>query len=173
MARRPGRRLPAARGSYNEKRRLCEPHPGQAYLDGLAARARLAGSPKHKLQPRAFGLDPFTGLAEDPTYCDGHAEFSPDDMVRVPELLRRGIEAGLVGANDAQGDPTLLWTVDDNGWIYEARITIPGQGLYHAYPVLPVEAIARKVIARFAAWAYDRQDAGLIAALRMAQERYG
>jgi hypothetical protein len=93
-------------------------------------------------------------------------------MARTPELLRRGIEAGLIGANENQGDPTLLWTIDDNGWIYEARITSPGNALYHAYPVLPGEAIARKVIARFRVRAYELNDQTLIGAFQRAQEKY-
>ena len=39
----------------------------------------------------------------------------PKDMSRIPKLVARGITARLVGTN--------LWTVDDTGWIYEARLT--------------------------------------------------
>jgi hypothetical protein len=172
MARRkPDRRLVVARSSNNDKRRLREPAPMDAWLRDLADRATFEGYSKHKLQPRAFGLELFSGDREDATYCDGHARFAPADMARVPTLLRRGIFAGLVGHNFAQGDPTLVWTIDDNGWIYEARVTIPGRALYHGYPVLQSEAIARPVIARYIEYVYDRAMALVPSAQRL-QERY-
>lgn len=93
-------------------------------------------------------------------------------MERIPDLLRRGILAGLVGQNDIQGDPALIWTVDDTGWIFEGRLTIPGRALYHGYPVLPNEAIARKVIARHTDWAYGKNLTLLMPSVRLVQERY-
>ncbi len=173
MARRkPEKRLVDARSSGNDKRRLREPLPTNAWLGRLAVRACFEGYPKHKLRPQAFNLEPFTGQREDVTYCDGHAQFTPADMQRVPVLLRRGILAGLVGHNDAQGDPTLVWTVDDTGWIYEARITIPGRALYHGYPVLRNEAIARPVIARYIQYVYGMSVGALIPSAQRLQERY-
>src|SRR5271169_324862 len=124
--RKPDKRLEILRSSDNDKRRLREPLPEKDWLAALAKRASFQGYSKHKLNPRAFGLEPFTGSRDDATYCDGHAQFGPAD---------------LIGHNDAQGDPTLIWAVDDNGWIYEGRITIPGRTLYHGYPVLRTEAI--------------------------------
>ena len=62
MARRkPDPRLVVARSSDNDKRRLREPIPTNAWLLALADRASFEGYSKHKLQPRAFGLEPFTG----------------------------------------------------------------------------------------------------------------
>ena len=128
MARRkPPRRVLGARGSENVKRRLRVPAPAAAWLHTLADRASFDAHPKHKMEPRAFGLQPFTGQRIDASYCDGHAQFAPSDASRLPNLLRRGILAGLVGANDAKGDPTLVWTVDDNGWIYEAESPCRGE----------------------------------------------
>jgi hypothetical protein len=163
--------LIAERSSDNEKRRLRQPAPSVQIRSAFAARARFEGSAKHKIAPRAFGLAPVSS-DEDDTYCDGHAGFSPADVARVPSLLERGILAGLVGHNDKQGDPTLIWTVDDNGWIYEGRITVPTQALYHAYPLLPADAFAKNVIARYAAWVYDQNMPALIASLQNAMDRY-
>ena len=164
--------MPAQRSSDNDKRRLRDPPPLEAWLQGLANAASFAGYSKHKMAPQAFGLAPFSGEREDPTYCDAHANFTPADMVRVGPLLRRGILAGLVGANEFQGDPTLLWTVDDNGWIYEMRLTTPGRALYHGYPVLSSEAIARKVIERYVHWVYDHRQLELIPSVQRVLERY-
>jgi hypothetical protein len=170
--RKPNERFVVARSSNNEKRRVCEPVPTDAWLPALANRATFEGYSKHKLRPRAFGLEPFTGEREDATYCDGHAQFAPADMARAPNLLRRGILAGLVGHNLAQGDPTLVWSIDDNGWIYEARVTIPSRAVYHGYPVLQSEAIARPVIARYIEYVYDRGMAALVPSAQQLQERY-
>ena len=74
-------------------------------------------------------------------------------MVHVPGLLIRRISAGLIGSRVEDGVPSILWTVSDQGWIFEARITNIGQAEYHGYPVRPSEAIADLAYARFSAWA--------------------
>ncbi|ABC21039.1 hypothetical protein [Rhodospirillum rubrum] len=173
MARRkPEPRRVIARSSSDDKRRLRDPVPPESWLLDLASRASFAGHPKHKWDPLAFGLPLFSGERPDATYCDHHARFTPADQARIPDLLRRGILAGLIGSIDTHGDPTLLWTVDDTGWIYEGRITIPGRALYHAYPVLPREAIARAVIARYLPYAYEPQAKNLVPSAQFLQDRY-
>lgn len=170
----PRKRLPVTRSSDNDKRRLRDPIPAKTWLDALAARATFQGYSKHKLDPREFGLEPFSGSREDATYCDGHAQFARRDAARIPILLRRGISAGLVGhKDDANGeDPTILWTVDDNGWIYEFRITVPGRAVYHGYPVLGTEAIARLVLARYVQHVYNTKNTALLPSVQQLQERY-
>lgn len=98
--------------------------------------------------------------------------FGPTDMVRAPMLLQRGIDAGLFGKKNKKGDPGLLWSVDDNGWIYEAQITNPGHAVYHAYPVLPNEAIARKVLLRYTDYVILQNNPLLNASLFLARGRY-
>lgn len=169
--RRPTKRVVTARSSDNVKRRLKDPIPDQDTRSALIARATFAGSAKHKLHPRAFGLEPAPS-DEDDTYCDGHAGFAPADMTRLPVLLRRGISVGLIGDNDKKGDPTLLWTIDDDGWIFEGRITTPTQAVYHGYPLLPGDAFARKVIERVASGIDGGLDPSLKACLLRALERY-
>ena len=143
----------------------------------LAARASYGGYGKHKRNPWVWGLEPFHGLAPDRTFCED-AEFAFADQRRIPDLLRRGIVAGLFGDLEAQGDPTMLWTVDDSGWIYELRLTNPGQALYHDYPMLPSNALGRQVIARFAGWIDElprivlRREPALRIALRASQDFY-
>lgn len=171
MAKRPKRRLVTESSSDNDKRQLREPMPTTAGLCALAARASYAGSGKHKEQPRAFDLEPAASDADD-TFCDGHAGFTPEDMARVPALVERGITAGLIGHNDKQGDPTIIWTVDDDGWIYEGRITTPTQAVYHGYPLLPSDAFAKKVIARYTEHVYTPGNTHLLSSLEQAMERY-
>lgn len=169
--RKPIRRLIVERSSDNAKRRLCEPALNEEARAALASRARFQGSAKHKLQPLAFGLRP-APRNEDTTYCDGHSDFQPSDMTRAEMLLQRGILAGLTGRVEKHGDPTLLWTVDDNGWIYECRITTPSRAIYHGYPLLLADAFAKMVIARFEKWAHNQQNAELLDVARHAWNRY-
>lgn len=181
--RRPQRRTLAPRRSDNDKRELAAHPLRQADLARLADRASYEPYAKHKLHPRAFGLDPVPTISEDPTYCDGHAQFEPSDMARIPLLLRRGIFAGLIGQQGAPDDPRTLWTIDATGWIFEGRITHPGRAAYHGYPLLPGDAMATKVISRFEQWVCGTPAELLyecdqmtrnegIAILTAAQERY-
>lgn len=175
MRRKPPPRVLQPRLSENEKRDLSPTLPSMDDRADLRARATYAGYAKHKRDPYAWGLEPFHGRAPDRTFCEDSG-FGIADQVRIPQLLRRGIDAGLFGDLIRQGDPTMLWTLDDDGWIYELRQTIPGRAVYHGYPLLPTNALGRKVIARFESWYLSRPRAQrqpvILAALRGAQERY-
>ena len=129
------------------------------------ARMKYEGSPKHKQNPHLFGLEPFRGERGDRTLCDAHARFSQDDFARLPRLLERAQAASLVG--------NFIWTVDDNGWIYELAVTNVGQNQYHGYPVRPSEAIAEKVFIRFRDWAALHGSAQDKAAAQACQSFYG
>jgi len=132
------------RNKDNDKRKLATVVT-DAEIAAFLAAVTYEGSPKHKRNPTIFGLEPFNGRRGDATLCDDHANFQPKDMARIQTLITRGLAARLVGTN--------LWTVDDNGWIYEARLTNKVTSEYHAYPVRPSEAIAEPVFRRFNAWA--------------------
>lgn len=170
--REPPSRTTRIRTSGNDPRRLSEALPSPKARRTLAGRATFAPYSKHKKDPSAFGLRPYEGGHEDPSYCDAHAGFTPADVARAPGLLRRGLEAGLFGKVIKKGDPGLLWSVDDNGWIYEARVTNPGYAVYHAYPVLPNETIAGKVLMRYADYVIANPLLQLDASLEAARDRY-
>ena len=152
------------RRSDNEKRRL-HPSPDGAALARLAARASYHGISKHKAEPLKFGLSLPGGGRGDESLCDEHASFQPNDWNSIPGLLARGIMAGLVGKFEGDGVPRILWTVWDQGWIFEARVTNIALADYHGYPVRPSESIAELIYHRFRDWAYvqgsgvDRQAA--------------
>ncbi len=174
------RRKPPARDhlprlSENEKRDLSPEAPDAAERAALLGRVHYEGYGKHKRNPHLWNLAPFHGYAPDRTFCED-VGFERADEPRIPNLLQRGIDAGLFGDLYRQGDPTMLWTIDDNGWIYELRQTNAGQGLYHGYPMAPTNALGRKIIARFESWFYSlligQRDPILLAALRDAQDRY-
>ena len=112
------------------------------------AAVHFRGSPRHKKDPLAFGLAISPGSKSgDATLCDEHADFTPAKAGSIPLLVRRGIRAGLVGRGN------LLWTVGDDGWIFEGRPTNVVTSEYHGYPVLEWESIARLVYRRYSEWA--------------------
>lgn len=165
------------RSSDNPKRGL-RASPSAHERANLSRRATYAPYSKHKAHPHAYGLPAYQGGSPDRVLCDDHADFQPADVPRIGGLLTLGIMAGLWGENDSQGDPSIIWTVDVNGWIYEARITIPGQANYHAYPLLPSDALARLVIVRFEEWISNLAPNELLsypnalASMQAAQEKY-
>lgn len=123
------------------------PNPADDVVDRLLHSVRYQGSPKHKRHPHRFGLEPFNGDRDDATLCD-EADFLPEHMNDIHALIQRGIRAGLIGHT-----ARLLWTVADDGWIFEARETNRETTEFHGYPILPEESIARLVFDRFANWA--------------------
>ena len=149
--RRPPNRIEMPRSSENQKRHLSATPPTTAERTQLSSRATYGGYGKHKRNPDAWKLPAYHGGSTDRTFCED-AGFTLKDRKRAPSLLRRGITAGLFGDLSKQGDPTMLWTIDDNGWVYEFRLTVPSQARYHGYPVRPANAFARKVIDRYGEW---------------------
>jgi hypothetical protein len=150
------------RNADNNKRKLAREVSHERIAE-LRETVNYKGSAKHKRNPAAFGLGPFRGDRGDATLCDEHANFQPIKMAAVPQMIDRGLRAGLIGTN--------LWAVADDGWIFEARLTNTVQSEYHGYPVRPAEAIAELVYQRFRVWvdvhgnAVDRQAAENCAAL--------
>ena len=132
------------RTSDNQKRRLAQDLTAEDVYARFGATI-YCGSSKHKQNPHLFGLAPFRGIRGDRTLCDKHAAFRPSDMARIPDLLDRALRAGLVGSH--------MWTIDDNGWIYELSVTNSGTHERHGYPLRPSEAIAEVVFRHFKAWA--------------------
>jgi hypothetical protein len=174
---RPPNRIEVPRTTENEKRDLSANVPRDSDRVAVGTRAWYKGYGKHKRNPYIWNLAPYRGPAPDRTYCED-AGFTLADEPRIRGLLMRGIEAGLFGDLVSQGDPTMLWTIDDNGWIYEFRLTTPSQAEYHGYPMRTANAFSQKVIARYASWLdtlpahRHRTEPQLRLALQTAVDRY-
>lgn len=177
MRRPPEPRDLPPRSSENDKRALSLLWPTQQAIDALWADATYEGYGKHKRTPEIWGLNRFQGYAPDRTFCED-AGFTLADRGRILSLLQRGIAAGLFSEQERQGVPAKLWTIDDNGWIYEFAITNATVPLYHAYPVRRTDAMARKVIDRFELYVLrlapgrNQGYQTIAAALRVAREFY-
>lgn len=129
----------------NFRRRLLAPL-GDELLERLRDSVHYRGSEKHKMHPLAFGLSISGGPKGDATLCDTHAGFTGEMVCTIPRLIERGLRAGLVGHGD------LIWTVGDDGWIFEGRPTNVLTSEYHGCPVLEWESIARPVYNRSHLW---------------------
>jgi hypothetical protein len=151
--------------------------PAESERRRLSAAVRYGGYGKHKRNASVWGVASYHGDADDATYCED-AGLIPSDLARATRVIGRGIAAGLFGDRLDNGNPTILWTIDDNGWIYELRLTNRVQALYHGYPVRFRDAMARLVIARFDEWVLLKATVGLVAspsdrsALQAAQNLY-
>jgi hypothetical protein len=150
--------------------------PEHHELERLADGLDFEGWEKHKWQPRAFGMEPYSGKRRpNDTYCDAHAGFKPSDVQHVVAWLQRGVRAGLLGkSDDDYGNPTPIWAVSDAGWIFEARITLslPGKAVYHGYPVLQNDATALPVLARFSGWVQANDPDNLRNCINALEDRY-
>lgn len=154
------------RQSNNNKRRLLK-NPSQDYIAHLQENVTYEGSPKHKQNPRLYGLEPFLGSRGDATLCDRDANFQPEDFAQLNEMIRKGLQAELVGENN------IFWVVADSGWIYEARVTNIEQFQYHGYPVRDTEPIAELVYQRFAEWVHRYGDQASRLAVQNCKTLYG
>lgn len=145
MARKkPADRVKPTRSRNNQNRSIRMNHPSAEDKNALDRQASYGAYSKHKYNPTAYKLAAYAGRDEDRTYCDAHAGFGVNDLGRIKILLTRGIYLGLWSEDTST--PNMLWTIDDNGWIYELRITNVAQAQYHGYPLLKGDAFAQKVL---------------------------
>lgn len=174
----PAPRIVVQRSRNNANRRLIATLPTIASRAELSARVAYGAYSKHKFNPTAYKLRPYAGQDEERTYCDAHAGFGKENFIRIPTLLVRGVMLGLWSDQNDGDAPSLLWTLDESGWIFELRITNSGQAQYHGYPVLPGDAFARHVLVRARAVAFAEgefpvdQDHGAQAAIAAAETFY-
>ncbi len=174
----PTPRVVVERSRNNANRRLIASLPDTASRVELSARVTYGGYSKHKLNPTAYNLSPYAGQDEERTYCDAHANFGKESLHRIPALLVRGVMLGLWSDQNNGDAPSLLWTLDEGGWIFELRITNSVQAQYHGYPVLPGDAFARRVLIRAREVAFNEsefpvdKDPGVHAAIAAAETFY-
>ena len=175
----PPPRIVVQRSRNNPNRRLIAALPDVSSRSALSAQVSYGAYSKHKLRPMAYKLSAYAAHDEERTYCDAHAQFGVSNISQIPALLVRGVMLGLWSVQlNSDGAPRLLWTLDDRGWIFELRITNPGQAQYHGYPVLPGDAFARHVLTRardvvFNQAAYPlTQDPGVVSAITAAESFY-
>lgn len=99
----------------------------------LRANAVYEGSPYHKKNPGDFGLTPPAAPRSDATLCD---EAGVTQRAVASALLDAAIDGGLASeATTPEGFPKQIWTVDDQGRVFEAMYGGSRTGCYHGYPI--------------------------------------
>lgn len=142
--------------------------PTSDLIGSFLRQVRYAPSAKHKRHPSLYGLPPFSGQRGDATLCDEHAGFGRNRVNDIQGLIERGIRAGLIGDTGR-----IIWTVADDGWIFEGRETNAATHEFRGYPVRQNEAIVMPVYHRFAHWAETLKSRAERAAAEQCRDRYG
>ena len=95
--------------------------------DTLAKALVYVGSGHHKTKPSDYGFRPPVSPRPWKSICDG-IRIIP--LAEARQLFQRGIENGMVSPFPKGEVPKYVWSVDDSGHAYEAKI---GLGGYHGY----------------------------------------
>ncbi len=119
-----------ARQSNNPKRRIApRGQLGSAELEALAARLIYVGSALHKTKPGDYGFQPPANPRPWKSVCDGLRVVL---LVEARGLFRRGILLGMFSGLQHDEVPKYVWSVDDAGEAYEAKIS-PNTYNYKGY----------------------------------------
>lgn len=116
------------RRSNNPKRRIAPLGSfTEADKESLLRMSRYVGSALHKRNPANYGFYP-------PVNPRGHKSLC-DDVRSIPlqeaqRLFESGIRKGIVSTYKQDGIPKYVWSVDEQGEVYEAKL---GNDGYHGY----------------------------------------
>lgn len=121
------------RSSQNPKRRVVAqaalPPPQQ--LQALADQIRYVGSGHHKRRPGDYGLER-TNPVPTKSLCDA---VSVVPLANAQHWLRRGVLCGMISALGLDGLPKYIWSVAEDGRVFEAKTHPNTPGQYHGYPL--------------------------------------
>lgn len=121
-----------ARQGNNPKRRIIDVGSiAKDALEALSARLNYVGSANHKRYPGNYGFQPPSNPRAWKSVCDVRR---PLLKAEAEALLSAGVCKGMISAPDSDGIPKYVWSVDEHGVPYEAKI---GNGGYHGYPLYP------------------------------------
>ena len=120
--------MPRTQQPNNPKRRIAP--PGQlsaAEQADLLARARYVGSALHKHKAADYGFHPPGNPRPHKSLCDDLRIIRRQEAA---QLMANGIRLGMISACPAGQLPKFIWSVDQDGEAYEAKIDRNG---YHGY----------------------------------------
>lgn len=114
----------------NPKRRIAPPrHFSSQELQRIADAVRYQGSAHHKRVPADYGFHGPASPRPHKSLCDGKR------VIRWGEaksLLIDGLKRGMVSEYLMNGFPKYIWSVDQDGEAYEAKLGHEGRS-YHGY----------------------------------------
>jgi len=112
----------------NPKRRIApQEQLSAAERSDLLARARYVGSALHKRKAADYGFHPPVNPRPHKSVCDDLRVIGRREAER---LMAEGIRHGMISACSAGQLPKFIWSVDQDGEAYEAKIDRNG---YHGY----------------------------------------
>ena len=131
-------------GRFNPKRKMIklEERDLEQYAV-LASQVRYSGNPEHKKNPGDFGLTPPSRPRAGKSLCDSVKIFTRQEAL---QLLKRGLEKGLISDRFQQRWPKNIWSVTDDGIPLEAQIDSPETGSYHGYPMQKEDPFSDEVL---------------------------
>lgn len=134
-----------ARQGNNPKRRVedLENLPDEA-IDALATEAKYVGSGHHKRYPLDYGFER-TNPVPTKSLCD---MVRPIRLAEAAALLESGIRARMVSRLE-NGFPKYVWTVGDDGVVYESKNDPRSPGLYHGYPLEHEKAVRDYILSEW------------------------
>lgn len=131
-------------GQFNPKRKMLKVEACNfKSLSELASQAKYGGNPEHKRNPGDFGLTPPSGPRPGKSLCDAIKVFTRQEAL---ELLKKGIENGLVSERFEGQWPKNVWSVTEDETPLEAQLESAEQGAYHGYPMQAEDPFCEEVI---------------------------
>jgi hypothetical protein len=117
-----------ARTGNNPKRRIAAFGTfSLADRQAIAARLSYVGSANHKRQPGDYGFHPPTNPRPSKSLCDAKRCVL---LGEAQALMEAGILKGMMSTSVVRDLPKYVWSVDDFGEAYEAKM---GRDGYHGY----------------------------------------
>jgi hypothetical protein len=133
------------RTGFNPKRRIRNCCDNTA-LAWLLKSVGYSGNPEHKRNPGDFGLPLPSQPRPDKTLCDAAGITAKHEAM---DLLKNGIQKGLVSEQQRNGFPQNIWAVTDEGCPMEAQLENEQSGIYHGYPMPITDPFREEVLARW------------------------
>jgi hypothetical protein len=130
------------RTKFNPKRAI-DVDCSKALLDLLLKRVKYGGNPEHKRNPQDFGLTPPSNPRPDKSLCDTIGSVTKGDAVN---LLRKGVEHGLVSKRCRGKYPQNIWSVTEDGLPVESQLENSENGTYHGYPMPESDPFRKTVL---------------------------
>ena len=111
----------------------------------MLTRARYVGSPQHKRYRADYESQPPVSPRPDKSLCDDLRSVPSREAIR---LFQAGIRLRMVSKPLDNGLPKFVWSVDDDGEVYEAILGSDGPN-YHGYRLKHDAANRAAVIAEW------------------------
>lgn len=116
------------RNGNNPKRRIAPvDYKPQNDRKALASRLQYTGSAVHKAHPGNYGFHPPCNPRPWKSICDGTRAILRSE---AEQLFQAGILKGMFSEFSETDNPKYIWSVDEQGEAYEAKVDRNG---YHGY----------------------------------------